>query len=246
MNGKKRETRLLKYLTVIMVMIMVISAIFPVYGAESTEAPETGNVVGGYDFEDTATPGKDIVGTVGDATVNGGEITTDAERGNVLKLDGVDDFVKLPEQATAYKGYTIMMWFKASELQMWQRVFDLGDDNRNYMFLSPMAATNKLRFAQTMSDDGEKMINGDTVKRDDWVHVAITISGTSKRTTMYVDGEKVGSTVLSVWPEEYLGTSNYIGKSQFVADPYFEGCVDDVYIFDYALSKDEVNSYMNK
>ncbi len=210
------------------------------------EAPETGNVVATYDFEDTTVLGKDTIGTVGDATVNGCGLVDDAERGNVLKFDGIDDFVQLPSEATDYTGYTFMLWFKATDIEMWQRVFDLGDNDGSYMFLSPMASTNKLRFAQTLHSDGEKMINGDSVALNKWIHVAVTVSKTSKKTTMYVNGEKIGSTVLSAWPEEYFGKSNYIGKSQFEADPYFNGYVDDVYIFDYALSKDEVISYMNK
>lgn len=41
MNGKNREIRLLKYFTLIMVIIMTVSSIFPVYGNE-TQVPETG------------------------------------------------------------------------------------------------------------------------------------------------------------------------------------------------------------
>ncbi len=41
MNGKNRERKLLRYLTVIMVIIMAVSSIFTVYGEESTEAPVT-------------------------------------------------------------------------------------------------------------------------------------------------------------------------------------------------------------
>ena len=51
---------------------------------------------------------------------------------------------------------------------------------------------------------------------------------------------------MTAYPNSYSGNKNYLGRSQFSADPYFKGYMDNVYIFDYALSASEVKTYMNK
>ena len=45
---------------------------------------------------------------------------------------------------------------------------------------------------------------------------------------------------MSAYPNSYTGRKNYLGRSQFSADPYFSGYMDDVLIFDYALTKEEI------
>ena len=88
-----------------------------IWGSKAqAEVAETGNMIASYKFEDTASLGKDTVGTVGNATVNGCTTYSDSTRGNVLSFDGTNDYVKLPAAATKnMKGYTIMMWIKPTE-----------------------------------------------------------------------------------------------------------------------------------
>ncbi len=209
-------------------------------------AAETGKQVAEYNFNDGSAAGKDSVGNVGDATINGATIVNDSTRGSVLSFDGADDFVKLPSAATEFKGFTIMMWVKTNNANMWERVFDFGDNTDNNMFFTSYAYGAGYRFAQKFNGSTEQMVSGtNALPKNTWTHVAVTVSATNKRATVYINGERVSSTILDVWPESFSGKANYLGKSQY-DDPYFGGYMDDVRIFNYALSETEVNTYKNK
>jgi len=211
------------------------------------EAAETGKQVAEYNFNDSANAGKDSVGTVGNATINGCTVVTDSIRGSVLSFDGYDDYVKLPAAASEYKGYTIMMWVKSTNAAMWERVFDLGDGMANNFFFTTYAYASGFRVAHKYNDSTENMVSGTSaLTKNTWTHVAVTISASTKRTILYVNGQRIGSTVIDAWLESFSGSANYLGKSQYSTDPYFNGFMDDVRIFNYALSEKEVTTYMNK
>jgi len=218
-----------------------------IWGSKVTTTQETGNGVAYYDFEDSANPGTDGVGTVGNADVIGGTIVADSERGNVLSFDGVDDYVKLPSKSIKYSGYTIMMWVKSTNVTVWERVFDLGDDSNNSMFFTTSAYMSGYRFAMQVGGTGENQISGSApMTKDTWTHVALTINKTSKRATLYIGGTKIGTVILPGLPNVFSGSACYLGRSQYSADAYFTGYMDDVYIFDDELSQDKVKEYMNK
>jgi hypothetical protein len=111
------------------------------------------------------------------------------------------------------------------------------------MFLSPKNGSNsKLRFAiLTPSSGGEQYFDGTAaLPTGVWTHVAITLNGSVG--TLYVNGTQVGQkTDFTVNPSS-LGatTQNYLGKSQFSADPYLNGGIDDFRIYSRALSSSEV------
>ena len=218
-----------------------------IWGSKVDVVAETGKIVGSYTFDDTSNLGKDSTGSVGNATISGCVTATDATRGKVLSFDGTDDFVTLPSAATKHNGYTVMMWFKPTADNMWTRVFDFGDSDSKYMFFTLKSGSNSVRFAQTVNGNtSEAIIDGSSISVNTWVHVAITVSASNKKATMYINGNKVGTASLTAYPNSYPGSKNYLGKSQFSADPYFKGYMDNVFIFDYALSASEVTTYMNK
>ncbi len=218
-----------------------------IWGSKVQVENETGKMVGSYTFENTSSLGTDSTGSVGNATINGCTSYSDSSRGNVLAFDGSDDYVQLPAAATKnYTGYTIMMWFKATDNQTWNRLFDLGDSTDKYMFLTLQSSANGLRFAQTVNgNSAEAIIDGSAITTNTWNHVAVTVSAKTKKATLYLNGKKVGTTVMTAYPSSYAGNNNYLGKSQW-PDPYFKGYMDNVYIFNYALSSSEITTYMNK
>ena len=113
------------------------------------------------------------------------------------------------------------------------------------MFFTVYAQEGVSRFAQQISGDGEKQIQGPVISPNVWTHVALTVSKSGNRAVLYINGNRVGSTTLSALPGDYTGTANYLGKSQY-PDDLFVGYMDNVFIFDYALSAGEVSTYMAK
>jgi hypothetical protein len=74
-----------------------------------------------------------------------------------------------------------------------------------------------------------------------WHHTAVVIDGTALTATLYLDGAVVSSSSVTVLPKN-LGVSNqnWIGRSQFTADAFFNGAVDDFRIYDRAMSAAEI------
>ena len=49
---------------------------------------------------------------------------------------------------------------------------------------------------------------------------------------------------ITIKPSDFNPVLNYIGRSQFNADPMFKGYIDDVRIFNYDLQADDVKEIM--
>ncbi|MCB1125440.1 MAG: LamG domain-containing protein, partial [Verrucomicrobiae bacterium] len=72
-----------------------------------------------------------------------------------------------------------------------------------------------------------------------WCHVAVTLDG--HRGLLFLNGEAVaGSNRLTQRPWQVLARTNYLGASQFAADPAFNGQIDSLRVFGRALSVAEV------
>ncbi|MDQ0497294.1 LamG domain-containing protein [Paenibacillus brasilensis] len=127
------------------------------------------------------------------------------------------------------------------------RIFDFGTGTSNYMYLSPQNGINgKIRFAMKENGSSEKDLDGTAaLPTGGWHHVAITLNGYTA--TLYVDGVQVGSNTAMYKASDLAFTSqNWIGRSQWSADPYLNGLMDNFRIYTRALTASEVTQDMNQ
>src|SRR5262249_30994499 len=73
-----------------------------------------------------------------------------------------------------------------------------------------------------------------------WTHIAVTLSGNTG--TLYVNGVAVATNAnMTIHPADLGNTNqNYLGDSQYAADPSLQGSIDDFRIYNRALSANEV------
>ncbi len=175
-------------------------------------------------------------------TLNGGaRFTNDASRGNVLGLNGSSGYVALP--LSVGNAGTFAAWVKWNGGASWQRIFDFGNDTTNYFFLTPAADTGVMRFAITTSGPGgEQQINAPyALPTNSWVHVAVALDGSTG--ILYLDGAPVATNnSLTIRPWQTTPHNNNLGKSQFTADPLFNGRMASFRIFGRALSATEIQN----
>jgi hypothetical protein len=163
--------------------------------------------------------------------------------GNAVKLSGNGEYVALPDGiVNGLHDFTVSAWVNPSQNTGWSRVFDFGTGTNDYMFLTLSAGGGPLRYAITTSGNGNEQQLNDTaaLPLNTWSLVTVTLSGTTG--TLYVNGQPVATnTNMTLNPSSLGDTSqNWIGRSQFPADPYLNGAVDDFNIYDRALSAAEV------
>ena len=174
------------------------------------------------------------------ATLWGDAIWEDGHNGKALRLDSANNFVQLPYAIANHDEMTIAMWTYWRGGKNWQRLWDMGNGTDAYMFFSPKSDSG-MRFA-IKNGGGEQQIRMSSSLPDNrWVHVAVTIGNGGAR--LYVDGQLAGENKnVTIRPSDISPVLNYIGRSQFAADPLYNGLIDDVRIFNRAYTSDQIRA----
>ncbi|MBR5535460.1 MAG: hypothetical protein IKU60_02295, partial [Clostridia bacterium] len=169
-------------------------------------------------------------------------------KGKSVWFNGGSSYIKMPDDVNVgVKDYTFSAWLNMTGLEKgWQRIFDFGTGTDNYVYFGIPSNTKNLRIAyKTAGNDEWNMDAENVTKLNEWMHVAVVQEG--KLVKIYVDGE------LKVQKEcEYtlsdLGEtrSNYIGKSQFTADPRLNAYADEIKLENKALSDAEIKRMAKK
>ena len=97
-----------------------------------------------------------------------------------------------------------------------------------------------MRVALRTATVGEQIITDGALPAG-WHHVAVTIDSATKTMKLYVDGNLKASGATTLLPKDMgVTTQNWLAKSQYPADAYYKGALDDFRIYNKALSKGEV------
>ena len=197
-----------------------------------------------YRFDETSgTTAADSSGNGNTASLSGGPTFSAGIQGNAVTLSGTSQYVSLPSGIlSSATSFSVSAWVKLSSAPTWCRVFDFGTGTTAYMFLSPNSGSATLRFAITSAGNGqEQQVNTtSTLPTGSWQHIAVTLSAST--TTLYVQGASVAQNTGTTTTPASLGstTQTWIGRSEFSADPYLNGQVDNFRIYDRALTASEV------
>ena len=134
-----------------------------------------------------------------------------------------------------YMDITISVWVYWNGGGVWQRIVDFGNNTDEYIFLTPSNG-GEMRFAVKNVD--EQYIATSPLPVGEWTQVTATLSGDTAR--LYVNGELVQTGTITHDPIDFApAVNNYVGKSQW-PDPYFNGMLDDLKIYNYARSTQQI------
>lgn len=180
---------------------------------------------------------------------NGASIVSrDEENGGALRLDANNSqYVKLEDNLT--KGltgdFTISVDIKPVSETWWTRVFDFwegtaGNSGFKNIFFSNNAWTPKFD-AQSAVLISNTQSEEDFFTLDAWNNACIVRSGNTGY--LYINGELRAKNDNFNVDLDYVGnsTNNYLGKSAYEDDPYFDGYIDNFCIYDSALSESEID-----
>ncbi len=168
---------------------------------------------------------------------------------SAISFKGDTGFVTLPAGfIQTLTDVTITVWVNVHTDQTWQRVFDFGSSQTVYMFLTSHAGGSNARFAISTTGNmtGEQQLTGPAVlPTGTWTHVAIVLGASGG--ALYINGAVVAtSAAVTLRPKDLGATANnYLGRSQFSVDPYFNGELDDLRIYASALTAAQITTIYN-
>ncbi|RYD18259.1 MAG: hypothetical protein EOP88_23205, partial [Verrucomicrobiaceae bacterium] len=166
-------------------------------------------------------------------TPSGGPVFGEGRHDRALLLDGVNDFVTLPAGVASHSSVTIATRFRWNgNGANWQRVFDFGNNTNQYLFLSPNGGA-MMRFA-IKNGGAEQILETPAPAPGEWVHVAVTLGSNIGK--LYVNGALATTAAITITPSSFNPTLNYLGDSMYAEDPFFNGAIDDLRIYNRVLS----------
>ena len=194
--------------------------------------------------------------SVGAATLTGTTSWTQTGRfGAGLSLpggaSGTGNQVRLPDniQAGMDEEFTVSMWARPDALPNWVPLLQIGSSTDTFFLLqSSTQAAGATGFAATFKAPGnptqERLTlgGGNDLPLNAWTHVVFTMSGSTGK--IYFDGELQATRTdftLGIGDVGVGGstTANYIGGTSW-PDPRFDGLVDDLQMYAYELSAEQV------
>jgi hypothetical protein len=186
----------------------------------------------------------DSAGT-NDGTLINGPAWTDGQIGGALDFNGVDDYVDIGSiagtdpLALAGSNFTIVCWIRpALTGNDYQRIVDKSNDHDGMNgYIVYVHTDGKLSVGVNLNSFWS---NSSVITANTWQQIAVTADGSNYR--LYVDGETVsGSFAAGSYDSPPAVTTNMrIGAWNHAPDRRFNGAIDDVRIYDRALSDTEV------
>lgn len=181
-----------------------------------------------------------------DGTVNGSPTYAAGVIGNAITLDGIADYITVPNDAELEpSNITVSAWVKPT-----------GSGNRvicsNYR--SAGSQSNGWRLMLTSSgvqfqilnepNYGTASLSGSSIENGNWHHVVGTFDGTSVK--LYYDGVLETTTAFAYTPA-YISNAFRIGSILTNSGEayFFDGAIDDVRMYNRALSDLEVAGIYN-
>lgn len=168
--------------------------------------------------------------------------------GQAFRLDGVDDYVTIPSSPdlNPTSTTTLEAWIKPEIVDDFQRGIagtwdDISGDDRTYM----LWIARKPEFLLAHSgNDYSRVTAPNPLQAGVWQHIAGTFDGTTIR--LYIDGILVGETLFP-GPIATNGHPFFIGRTDSGSnDPdFFKGDIDEIGLYNRALSADEIQAIFN-
>ena len=208
-------------------------------------APLQDALVHRYSFDTNA---NDSVGTANGVLMNGATVSAKA-----LNLTGGANggYLDLPNGLiSSLSNATIEIWvtWTGTAGGEWQRIFDFGSstmaegtpgNGSKYLFLS----ARKFRTAYTSATPpAEVFADVTSVLPSTLTHVAVVVNDTDNVLGIYVAGLPMASAVLTEPLSAINDVNNWLGRSQFAADEYFQGTISEFRIYDAALTEAQLKT----
>lgn len=207
-------------------------------------------LVAAYSFNaGSGTSLADSSGTGNNGTVSGATWVSAGRTGfgNALSFDGADDLVSIADSNSLdlTNGMTLEAWVKPADQQGWTTLLmkeRTGDALAYALYSSDN--TNNPPAGYIFGSGGENRIGAtSSLPLNVWSHLTLTYNGSMLQ--MYVNGTLVSSQSASGGISTSTGALRIGGNTVFSPEEYFKGLIDEVRIYNRALSAAEISYNMS-
>ena len=203
------------------------------------------NLVGAWGFDEAGgTTTADSSGKGNTGTISGATRTTTGRFGSALSFDGVNDIVSVPDSASLdlTNRATLEAWVNPAVLGTAWRTALLKEQAGQLVYA--LYANNDLnRPSGHLFTTGDLFSSGTAaLSLNTWSHLAMTWDGTTQR--LFVNGVQVGSRAVSGTLVNGAGALRFGGNN--VWSEWFSGQLDEIRIYDRALTQAELQTDMTK
>lgn len=195
-----------------------------------------------YTFDGNA---NDSVGTAHATLFNGASVNS-----GVLQLTNAGitsgqsnvQYARLPAGVLPDSGSaTIETWFTVHRPANWGRVFDFGDNagasGNSYLFFTAASSNADARAVLRPAGQAERVATAPTQEKGGMKMATLVLDSAADQLRLFINGVLVSTTGLAGAGIASINDVNlYLGRSLFSTDPGFSGTIDELRIYDEALS----------
>jgi fibronectin type 3 domain-containing protein len=209
----------------------------------TTQATPGPDLVASYSFDEgSGTTVADSSGNGNNGTIANATWTTSGKFGGALSFNGTNARVDVPDSTSLHlaTGMTLEAWVNpASPQTKWQDVIYKGNDN--YYLEGSSTNGGAPAGGGTFGGAGATAFGGGALPAGTWTYLAATYDGSNIR--VYVNGTLMGTqaktgTIASSSNQLQIGGDGIFSQ-------YFGGIIDEVRVYDAALTAAQIQSDMN-
>jgi hypothetical protein len=166
--------------------------------------------------------------------------TWSSTSGGRFALDGSDHFTLPAGMANFASGLTISAYVNFGNVGTWERIVDFGNGSQSNNFLfARFGSNNELTFEVyngATSLGHCRIVNG--ILENTWATYAVTVDGTT--CNIYRNGSAIFTSAYTALPQNISRSFNYIGRSNWGSDAYFDNGIAALAIYNRALGSAEI------
>jgi hypothetical protein len=204
-------------------------------------------LVASYGFEEgSGTTTADASGNNNQGTLtNGAGWAAAGKHGKAATFDGVNDFVSVADSSSLdlTTGMTLEAWVNPAALGTAWRTVIFKQQPGDLVYGLYANRNTKVPLGQIFVGGSERDANGTAqLPLNQWSHLAATYDGSTLK--VWLNGAQVGT--LAIAGAIPASTGPFLIGGDAVFSEWFQGSIDDVLVYNRALSQTEIQADMNR
>ena len=205
--------------------------------------PPSAGLVAAYSFDSgSGSTLADVSGTGNSGTISGASWSTQGRAGGALSFDGVNDLVTIADASSLdlTTGMTLEAWARPTTVTNWRTV--LLKEQPGQLVYALYANNSGNRPSANIFIGADRELRGSSrLTANSWTHLAATYDGATLR--FFVNGTQVATLAVAGSIATSAGALRIGGNT--VWSEWFTGLIDDVRIYNRALTQAQIQSDMN-